>query len=58
MAAPFPASRTLGRAAKRRLAHVDGVRPGVTASGYERSLRPCEARFSRAESTICVKGDC
>ena len=52
MAAPFPASRTLGRAEKRRLAHVDGVRPGVTASGYERSLRPCEAGVSHAANTI------
>jgi hypothetical protein len=57
MAAPFPASRTLGRAAKQRFAHVNGIRPGYTASGYERSLRPCEARVSRHESTICVKGD-
>jgi hypothetical protein len=55
MAAPFPASRTLGRAAKRRLA-ASSVAP--VASGYERSLRPCEARFSRPESTIYLKGDC
>jgi hypothetical protein len=58
MATTFHPSRTLGTAAKRRLAHVDGVRPGVTASGYERSLRPCEARFSRPESTIWLKGGC
>ena len=57
LATPFQPSRTLETAAKRRLAHVDGVRPGFTASGYERSLRPCDACFSRPESTIWPKGD-
>jgi len=55
MAATFHPSRTLGTAAKRRLA-ASSVAP--VASGYERSLRACEARFSRPESTICLKGDC
>jgi hypothetical protein len=57
MATPFRPSRTLGGAAKRRFAHVDGIRPSHTASGYARSLRPCDARFSRPESTIWSKGD-
>ena len=54
MAIPFLAPRTPQTAAKRRLA-VSSVAP--VASGYERSLRPCEARFSRLESTICSGGN-
>jgi hypothetical protein len=54
MATPLIASRTLKRAAKRRLA-ASSVAP--VASGYERSLRPCDARFSRLASTICSEGD-
>ena len=47
-------SRTLVAAAKRRIA-ASSVAP--VASGYDRSLRPCEACFSRPESTIWPKGD-
>ena len=54
MAAPFLASRTSRPAANGRLA-ASSVAP--VASGYERSLRPCDATFSRPESTICSKGD-
>jgi hypothetical protein len=54
MATPLLASHNPRRAAKHRLA-ASSVAP--VASGYERSLRPCETRFSRAASTICSKGD-
>jgi hypothetical protein len=53
MAAPFLTSQALGLAAKRRLA-VSSVAP--VASGYDRSLRPCEARFSRPAGVICSEG--
>jgi len=46
-------SRTAHMAAKRRLA-VFSVAP--VASGYERSLRPCDARFSPAVGTIFSGG--
>jgi hypothetical protein len=55
MATPFRAYRTLRGAAKLRQA-ASSVAP--VASGYERSLRPCLACFSRPESTIYPKGDC
>ena len=42
------------RAAKQRLA-ASSVAP--VASGYERSLRPCEACFSRPGTTIDSRGD-
>jgi hypothetical protein len=54
IAVPFLTSRTLQAAAKHRLA-TSSVAP--VASGYERALRPCEARFSRPESAICSEGD-
>jgi hypothetical protein len=54
MAAPLAAARTRDAAAKLRLA-ASSVAP--VACGYERSLRPCESRFSPAASTICVEGD-
>ena len=54
LATPFLPSRTLMTAAKRRLA-ASSVAP--VASSYEHSLRPCDARFSRPESTICSEGD-
>jgi hypothetical protein len=50
MAAPLLASRTQGRAATLRLA-ASSVAP--VASGYERSLRPCDTGVSRALRTIC-----
>jgi hypothetical protein len=54
MATPFLTSRILGTPAKRRLA-ASSVAP--VAFGYERSLRPCDARFSAAENAICLEGD-
>jgi hypothetical protein len=53
-AAPYRAPRTPGAAAKLRLA-ASSVAP--VASGYERSLRPCEACFSRPMSTRVTAGD-
>jgi len=47
------AARALDAAAKRRLAS-SSVAP--VASGYERSLRPSEACFSRLQHTICNGG--
>jgi hypothetical protein len=47
-------SRTRQHAAKRRDA-ASSVAP--VAFGYERSLRPCLARFSRLVGTICEEGD-
>ena len=44
------ASRTLCAAANLRIA-ASSVAP--VASGYDRSLRPCAARFSPAQRTIC-----
>jgi hypothetical protein len=54
MATALFTSRALGAAAKRRLA-ASSVAP--VASGYERSLRPCEARFSLPEDAACSKDD-
>jgi hypothetical protein len=54
MAAPSSVSRTLRHAAKLTLA-ASSVAP--VASGYERSLRPCERGFSRPASTIATGGD-
>jgi hypothetical protein len=54
MATPILTSRIPGAPANRRLA-VSSVAP--VASGYERSLRPCEARFSAAANAICSEGD-
>jgi len=53
MTAALAASRTLQRAAKRRHAS-SSVAP--VASGYEHSLRPSLACFSRLEDTICDEG--
>jgi hypothetical protein len=55
MAAPFRLPRTREGVAKLALA-ASSVAP--VASGYERSLRPCESGFSRLASTIQTKGDC
>ena len=46
--------KELPGAANRRLA-ASSVAP--VASGYERSLRPCETWFSRRQSTSPAKGD-
>ena len=54
MAVALFTSRALGGAAKLRLAS-SSVAP--VASGYERSLRPCEAGFSRPEDAACSKDD-
>jgi hypothetical protein len=54
MTASLLAPRTLLRAAKRRHAS-SSVAP--VAFGYERSLRPSLACFSRPEGTICKEGD-
>ena len=54
MATTTHTSRTRCAAAKLRIA-ASSVAP--VASGYERSLRPCDACFSRPESTIWAKGD-
>ena len=54
MATPPLTARTVRDAAKLRLA-VSSVAP--VASGYERSLRPCEARFSRPAGAICSESD-
>jgi hypothetical protein len=53
MEPPILTSRTLATAAKLR--HASSSVASV-ASGYERSLRPCLASFSRPESTICSDG--
>jgi hypothetical protein len=47
-------SRTLAAAANHRIA-ASSVAP--VASGYERSLRPCAARFSPIQRTICKRGN-
>jgi hypothetical protein len=54
MTVSFLTSRIPRRAAKRRLA-VSPVAP--VASGYECSLRPCEARISRPLDALCAEGD-
>jgi hypothetical protein len=55
MATTYPTSHAPAVAAKQRLA-VSSVAP--VASGYERSLRPCEARFSPSQDAIHEAGDC
>jgi hypothetical protein len=55
MAAPFLTSRILRAAAKHRLAMSSVAN---VASGYARSLRPCEARFSPSQHATCSEGDC
>jgi hypothetical protein len=50
MTAPLLASRALRGAATLRLA-ASSVAP--VASGYARSLRPCDAGVSRAQSGSC-----
>jgi hypothetical protein len=52
--AAFAVSRVRQRAAKLRLA-ASSVAP--VAAGYERSLRPCDAGFSRPADTIHTEGD-
>jgi hypothetical protein len=54
MTAPLRTSRARRRAVNRRHA-ASSVAP--VASGYERSLRPCLAWFSRPADTICAEGD-
>ena len=54
MATPYRLARTLRRAAKRRHAS-SSVAP--VAYGYDRSLRPSLACFSRPESTVYSVGD-
>jgi hypothetical protein len=54
MSAPSRTARTREGAAKLALA-ASSVAP--VASGYERSLRPCESGFSRLASTIGTGGD-
>jgi hypothetical protein len=55
MTATPRAVRTRQGAAKLRLA-ASSVAP--VASGYERSLRPCETGFSRlATATACTRAD-
>jgi hypothetical protein len=54
MAAPDRLPRTREGAAKLALA-ASSVAP--VASGYERSLRPCESGFSRLASTNQPAGD-
>jgi hypothetical protein len=54
MAAPSRVSRTRQGAANLGLA-ASSVAP--VASGYERSLRPCQTGFSRLASTSAAGGD-
>jgi hypothetical protein len=54
MAAPSRVSRTSQGAAKLALA-ASSVAP--VASGYERSLRPCQSGFSRLAGTSPTGGD-
>jgi hypothetical protein len=54
MSAPLRTARALQRAANRRLAASSVV---FVASGYEHSLRPCDAWFSRLENTVCTESD-
>jgi hypothetical protein len=54
MAAPSREHRTRQGAAKLVLA-ASSVAP--VASGYERSLRPCQTGFSRLTSTMPTRGD-
>jgi hypothetical protein len=55
MATPSRAARALRHAATLRLA-ASSVAP--VPSGYERSLRPCDAGVSRPENTIYTEGGC
>jgi len=54
MTTPTLTSRIPRESAKRRLA-ASSVAP--VASGYEHSLRPCDARFSHPLNAICSGGD-
>jgi hypothetical protein len=54
MPTPSDTSRTRQGAAKLRLAASSVA---SVASGYERSLRPCDASFSHLASTIRIGGD-
>ena len=54
MTAPTLTSRNPRDAVKRRLAASSVV---SVASGYEHSLRPCDARFSHPLNAICSGGD-
>ena len=54
MAAPIRLPRTREGAAKLALAASSVA---LVASGYERSLRPCETGFSRLASAIQPDGD-
>jgi hypothetical protein len=54
MAAPSLTFQAVRLAAKHRLA-ASSVAP--VASGYARSLRPCEIRFSRSAGVTCSEGD-
>jgi len=53
-ATPFLDRQSLRKAAKQRLG-ASSVAP--VASGYERSLRPCDARFSLSEAVSLSEGD-
>jgi hypothetical protein len=54
MTAPFLTARIPEASANRRVAS-SSVAP--VASGYERSLRPGDARFSTSLNAICSAGD-
>jgi hypothetical protein len=54
MAAALLTSQIPRPSAKRRIA-ASSVTP--VASGYERSLRPCDACFSPALNVICSESD-
>ena len=54
IATPFLNRQGLWKAAKQRLA-ASSVAP--VASGYERSLRPCDARLSLSETVSLSEGD-
>jgi hypothetical protein len=55
MAAPFLTFQAPRLAAKLRVAS-SSVAP--VAYGYERSLPPCDTRFSRPVGVACSEGDC
>ena len=54
MALTSLASHTLDAAAKRRIAASSVA---AVAAGYDRSLRPCAARFSPPQRAICSRGE-
>ena len=54
IATPFLNRQGLWKAAKQRFA-ASSVAP--VASGYERSLRPCDARLSLSETVSLSEGD-